>query len=219
VQRFLAGLADHLSGASVVKVHGVLRVALSDAERFGLVSRNVAKLVRPPTVAAPERRSLTLEEARRFLSVVRSDRLEGVFVLGLALGLRRGELLGLRWDDVDLPARTLTVARALQRADGELRIVQPKTQRSRRVLPLPEVVVAALERQRARQAAERLRAPCWRDEGLVFASTVGTPLEPPTSTGGSRSSVGRPNCRGCGSMTSGTAARRSCSHRASSRGR
>ncbi len=178
VQRFLASLGESLSTASVTKVHGVLRVALSDAERMDLVVRNVAKSVRPPAIKMQERRSLTVQEAQRFLEVVEPDRLEGVFVLCLTLGLRRGEVLGLRWDDIDPARRTLTVARSLQRVGGELRMVEPKTARSRRVLPLSELALRALERQRVRQAGERLKAEVWRDSGLLFASTIGTPLEP-----------------------------------------
>lgn len=179
VQRFLASLGDDLSAATVTKVHGVLRVALSDAERLDLVTRNVAKSVRPPSIREPERRSLDVEEARRFLDVASGDRLECVFVLGLTLGLRRGEVLGLRWRDVDMAARTLQVVQALQRAEGQLMLVAPKTKRSRRLLPLPETAVVALERHRVRQVAERLKAGAiWTDSGLVFTSTVGTPMEP-----------------------------------------
>ena len=179
VQTFLASRSELVAPATVVKIHAVLRSALSDAERLDLVVRNVAKSVRSPSLAKPERRVLTVDEAKRLLALAAENRLEGVFVVGLTLGLRRGEILGLRWPDVDLENRVLHVRQAVQRAGGSLRIVEPKTHRSRRVLPIPAITVPAFERQRARQAAERLAAgPDWQDNGLVFASTLGTPMEP-----------------------------------------
>jgi integrase len=99
--------------------------------------------------------------------------------VALYLGLRRGELLGLRWADVDLDIGRLEVVQTLQRVDGRLQFVRPKTRRSERTIPLPPVVVSALREHRARQAKERLAAGrCWTDSGLVFTSRVGTPLEP-----------------------------------------
>ncbi|WP_211210872.1 tyrosine-type recombinase/integrase [Sporichthya polymorpha] len=179
VQLFLAARAEVVAPATVVKIHAVLRSALSDAERLDLIARNAAKAARSPSLAKPERRVLTVEEAKRLLTAAASNRLEGVLVVALTLGLRRGEILGLRWSDVDLDNRVLHVRQAVQRAGGSLRIVEPKTHRSRRVLPIPAVAVPAFERQRARQAAERLAAgPAWQDNGLVFASTLGTPMEP-----------------------------------------
>jgi integrase len=107
VQRFLAGLKGRLSPASVIKVHAVLRVALSDAERMDLVPRNVAKAAKPPALGRQERRALTAEEARALLNALTEERLESLFVLALTTGLRRAELLGLRWADVDLEGRAL----------------------------------------------------------------------------------------------------------------
>ena len=100
-------------------------------------------------------------------------------VLALTTGLRRGELLALRWEDIDLESRQLRVSRALQRVDGELRIIQPKTATSTRVLVLPRLAIRYLREHRNRQNAERLRlGDAWRDHGLVFASSIGTPIEP-----------------------------------------
>jgi integrase len=144
-----------LSPATVVEVHGVLRNALADAERMDLVSRNVAKSVRPATIRRTERRALTPEEARNLLRVVVGDRLEAVFVLALSTGLRRGELLGLRWADVDLDGGALFVRRALQRVDGALRFVAPKAHRSARPVPLPAVAAEATRAHRSRQARAR----------------------------------------------------------------
>ncbi|MCG5471163.1 site-specific integrase [Micromonospora sp. LAH09] len=179
VQRFLTGLRGKLAPASIIKVHAVLRVALADAERMDLVPRNVAKAAKPPALGRTERRALTPEEAKTLLSVLTGDQLESLFVLALATGLRRAELLGLRWSDVDLPGRALFVRQTLQRTDHGLVFVPPKTHRSARPLPLSALAVRALEAQRVRQAKERLAAgEVWSDLGPVFASTIGTAMEP-----------------------------------------
>jgi integrase len=100
-------------------------------------------------------------------------------VLALCLGLRRGELLGLRWADIDLDNGTLEVVQTLQRVDGALRYVPPKTGDSERTIPLPPLCVEALREHRQRQFAERANAwPNWQENGLVFPTRIGTPMEP-----------------------------------------
>jgi integrase len=179
VQAFLTRCRASVSPGTVGKIHAVLRAALADAERMDLVVRNVAKSVRVRAAQPREQRVLSIEEARRLLGAVRDDRLEGVFVLGLTLGLRRGEVLGLKWNDFDPVAGTLRVERAVQRTGGRLVVVEPKTPRSKRLLPVPGLTAAAIERQRARQARDRLRAgSTWHDLGFMFATSLGTPLEP-----------------------------------------
>ena len=122
---------------------------------------------------------MTVEEARRLIETIRGDRLEALWVCALTVGLRRGELLGLRWSDVDLAAGTLTVRQTLLRAGGQLHFAEPKTERSRRTVPVPEQTMALIRAHRRRQAAERLQAgERWQDFGLIFASTIGTPMEP-----------------------------------------
>ena len=99
--------------------------------------------------------------------------------MALTLGLRRGEILGLHWSDIDLDAATLRVNYALQRFDGKLHLVEPKTEKSRRALPLPSLLVAALRVHRSRQLEERLALGSdWQESGYVFVSTIGTPIEP-----------------------------------------
>jgi excisionase family DNA binding protein len=179
VQLMVSHLRESAAPASVVKIHGVLRNALADAERMDLVHRNVAKAVRSATLTRTERRALTPSEALALLSQLQGDRLEGLFILALSTGLRRGEVLGLRWQDIDLPGRALFVRQAVQRINGELRFVPPKTHRSTRSMPLSELTVSALTAQRARQAEDRLLVgAAWEDHGLVFATHLGTPLEP-----------------------------------------
>jgi len=180
VQAFLnAKLESGLSPRRVQYLHAVLRRALGVAERWGLVSRNVAKLVDPPRVPRHEIEPLTPEQARRLIEAAAEDRLRALWVTALATGLRQGELLALRWEDVDLDGRkTLRVRHTLARVDGKLKLLEPKTDRSRRSVSLPEVVVTALRAHRTRQRMERLVAGSrWQDTGHVFATTIGTPIE------------------------------------------
>jgi integrase len=163
----------------VQQVHAVLRNALQAAVREELIGRNVAKLVTVSGPAYEIDRGLTVHQARKLLAVSRADRLHALYVLALYLGLRRGELLGLRWADLDLTGGVLEVRQTLQRIDGELRAVSPKTRSSRRTVPLIQVCVEALRRHRQHQARERLAAgSAWQDTGYVFTSTTGTPIEP-----------------------------------------
>ena len=180
IRRLLEAKADSgLSTATVRHIHAMVRNVLADAEREELVARNAAKLVRPPALTRPERRALTMKEAQALLASIRGDRLEALWVCALSLGLRRGELLGLRWIDVDQVAKTISVRQALLRVDGRLVLDRPKTSRSARTIPAPDVVLKQLREHRTRQIAEQLRAgERWRDSGLVFTSAVGTPLEP-----------------------------------------
>lgn len=170
-----------LSSSSVRYIHAVLHRALKQALRWGLVPRNVTDAVDIPKLVREEVRALSPEEARQFLAAARGDRFEALYVLALSCGLRRGEILGLKWTDMDLGAKgTLRVVRQLQRMrDGSgLKFTAPKSGKGRAVR-LPKRAVEALKAHRAHQAKEKLRAgSLYGDEGLVFATEVGTPLEP-----------------------------------------
>jgi integrase len=118
------------------------------------------------------------DQARAILGAVRGDPLEALFTVALALGLRQGEALALRWEDVDLSRGAVSVAATLQRVNGALVRTEPKTRRSRRTLPLTSVAAEALRTHRVRQIEERLLAgDRWDDRGLVFTTSVGTPLD------------------------------------------
>ncbi len=171
-----------LSSRTVRYCHAVLRNALSKAHRDGLVGRNVAKLAEPPK-QNPTRRvePLSPEDARRFLTAVKGHRLESLYAVALALGLRRGEALGLEWAAVDLDKGTLSVTQTVKRVKGKGLLVErsAKTQNSLRMLPLPLFAISSLIAHRDRQEQERILAgERWRERGLVFTSTIGTPLEP-----------------------------------------
>ncbi len=181
VRKLLADkTAAGLSPRSVQIIHGTLRTMLAEAVREELVVRNVASIVRPPPVAHVEVKPWSAEEASRFLAASSGHRLHALFAVGVALGLRRGELLALHWSDVDLDAGLIHVRRTVQRLP-QIGLVHgpPKTSRSRRTVPLPASSGDVLRAHRARQAAERLAAgPAWVDSGLVFTSTAGTVIEP-----------------------------------------
>jgi len=122
---------------------------------------------------------LTPDEVHALLDAAKGDRFEAILTVAIAVGLRRGEALGLKWSDIDLDAAVLRVRRALVYVDGDLRFVDPKSKRSRRTIPLPSVSIHALREHRRRQAAQRLAAgPDWDDEDLVFPSATGGPMDP-----------------------------------------
>ena len=180
VRQFVAGLErSGMSVRGVQQAHGVLRNALEHAVRDEFVLRNVAKLVQVKTPRYDVGRGLSVEQARALLKATKGDRFHALYVLAVYLGLRRGELLGLRWADIDLDEGTLTVRHTLQRVNGELIFKEPKTRSSRRTVPLPGPCLDALKSHATKQAAERLAAGTrWIDEDMVFGTRVGTPLEP-----------------------------------------
>jgi integrase len=181
VQAFLnAKSRQHLSPRTVAYIRAVLRQALGQAERWGMVTRNVARLAEPPRVPRREVRPLSPVQARQFLDAIRSDRLEALYLVALGVGLRQGEILGLAWSDIDFEGATVTVRHALQRIDGSLELVEPKSVTSLRVVALPAIVLGALRAHRTRQLEDRLLAGSrWREDprGLVFTTTVGTPMD------------------------------------------
>jgi len=163
----------------VQQVHSVLRNALQAAVREELLQRNVAKLVQVSGVTYEVNRGVDTTQAKRLLDSAKEDRLEALYVLALYLGLRRGELLGLMWEDVDLEQKVLTVRRNLQRVGGQLRAVTPKTMRSRRTIPLIDLCVTALREHKERQDRERTAAgEKWSESSYVFATVRGTAIEP-----------------------------------------
>jgi integrase len=170
-------LASGLSPATVTYILAVLRRALGQAEKWQMVTRNVAKLVDAPRVQRQEVRPFTVEEVLRLLEVARGHRLYALFVLAVSLGLREGELLGLRWQDANFERGTLTVSVQLQTINGKQVLTEPKTARSRRTLQLPAFVLEVLQQHRANQILEKAQVgESWQEHGLVFPSSVGTPI-------------------------------------------
>jgi integrase len=168
-----------LSPTTVGHIRSVLRNALNRAVKWSLIARNPAALTDPPRRETQRVIPLKPDEARAALAAARGHRLEALISVGLFLGLRQGEILGLRWVDIDLDVGTLAVTQALQRIDGKLIVKAPKTKKSRRRLTLPASVVAALRAHRDRQAFERQAIGThWQETGFVFTTTIGTPLDP-----------------------------------------
>jgi len=167
-----------LSARSVLQVHKTLHRALGDAVRWRLLVRNPATGVRGPRFEAKEMTAWSVEECRRFLDRTSDDRLSALWLLALNSGMRRGELAGLRWQDVDLDAGTLAVTQQRTTADYRVVVAEPKA-RSRRVITLDASVIDALRAHRRRQLEERLAAgPGWADSEYVIVDEVGRPYHP-----------------------------------------
>lgn len=191
VDTMLAGLDLEPKGQR--NVLGFLGRVLDVALDRGHVLRNAARLVELPRVVRDEPATLSADDARRLMHAVAGDRLEALWVAALGTGLRMGELLGLRWEDIDLGGATLTVRYALVRIPakrgsdeaGEYRMDEPKTARSRRTVALPAFVVAAFQAHRARQLVERIAAGKETEDGLVFVTAPGHPSkQDPEGIGG-----------------------------------
>ncbi|TLQ46193.1 tyrosine-type recombinase/integrase [Streptomyces marianii] len=178
VRRMLAAVTVQASAATAKESHRVLRSALTAACREELISRNVVKLVPAPRVQPRELKPWSLEQTTTFLEAARKDPLYTAFVLAVTLGLRRGEILGLRWSDIDLEHRTLTVRNQLQRVQKELYEDTTKNRRTR-AIPIPLMCVAPLRWQRLRQAGQRAAAgESWHGGDYVFTTRTGRPVEP-----------------------------------------
>ncbi|GJF17719.1 site-specific integrase [Mycolicibacterium cyprinidarum] len=168
-----------LSDSTIRQTYTVLRAGLDDAVRDGLLARNPAAAVKRPGVARQEAKHLDAPDVTAVLRAAAGSRYHAALVLIASTGLRRGEVLALRWDRIDLDAGVLRVAATLGRVGGRLVISEPKTDRSRRAVPLSPAVVGLLRKHRAGQAAERLRAANqWTDSGLVFTTEFGGPVDP-----------------------------------------
>ncbi|MFN2582049.1 MAG: tyrosine-type recombinase/integrase [Candidatus Dormibacteria bacterium] len=178
-QLYANRLAAGLSPVSVHHIHATVHRALVHAVRWGLVTRNVADLVDPPRVQHREMLVLSPDQVRRLLEAAKDGPLEALVALAVSTGLRRGELLALRWRDVDLDAGVLGVVGTLQRDyNRKLVISETKTARSRRQVELSALAVAALRRHRAQQTEVRLLlGEEWDDHDLVFPNPFGKPQD------------------------------------------
>jgi integrase len=183
VNQVNALLADRLAAGSaprtVSHIRAVLRKALNDAVRADLLWRNVAALASAPLVPGRRLDPMSQDEAVAILAVTASTRIGALVATALFTGLRQGEILGLRWVDIDLDRGRLRVAGALQRFGGRFRLVEPKSASSRRTIPVPPPLLPILRSHRAAQAKAQLVAgSAWEESipGLVFTTTLGHPL-------------------------------------------
>lgn len=143
------------------------------------LARNVAALTKSPRVPKTEVKPLDRALARALLAAVAGHRLATLYRVALSLGLRKGEVIGPRWADVNWQAKTLVISGQIQRVAGKLERRVPKTEHSLRTIPIPEALIMALRcHQRAQEEERALMGEKWKEHGLVFPSEVGTPIEP-----------------------------------------
>jgi integrase len=180
VQRFLnAQLAAEQSLRNVHMMRQVLSAALTRATREELVSRNVARLAELPSWQPAEVQAWSADEALAFLRAARTDPLYPAFIFLLVYGMRRGEVLGLRWTDIDRDAAMIRVRQQLQRVDGRLQAGPVKTRAGNRDLPIVPLARQALVARQQKQEADREAfGRAWQDGGLVFTTRSGLPVEP-----------------------------------------
>jgi integrase len=176
----VVGLRRKGLGESTIRsAYTILRAVLDAAVRDGALGINPSAAIRRPKVTHREAHYLTPDQVADLLQAAEAGRYTSLFALLVHTGLRRGEALALRWTDVDLDGDALRVRWTLTRTSKGLQPGEPKTEKSRRVVPLPRSAVEVLRAHQMRQAAERVAAnEVWRDSGLVFTSEIGTPLEP-----------------------------------------
>lgn len=173
-----------LSPKTVRNVHVVIRKALSDAIRWGLAAVNAADNADPPKLrehGSGAMRTWTAGELARFLTILeeKAHPLHPLYLLAATTGMRRGEVLGLRWQDVELEMRTAAVNQTVISVAYQVRFSTPKTKSGRRVIALDTTTARVLQQHRVRQAATRLAmGPAWTDHDLVFARNDGEPLHP-----------------------------------------
>jgi integrase len=180
IQRFLnekhaAGLAPK----TVKHIRDVLRAALNVAVNdWELIEKNPARKAKPPDPERTELQVLDIDQARKFLELVNGHRLEALFSIALCLGPRQGEVLGLKWADIDFDGGRLNITGALKRVEGKLTKGKTKREVSNRTIALPAVILASLRKHQALQEQEREWAgDRWKETGYVFTTRIGTPIE------------------------------------------
>jgi integrase len=168
-------LEEGLSPRSVILIHAVLHRALENAVKWGLVPRNVTKLVSLPHVERYDAQILTTDQAVKLLEVARGSRIEAMILIALTTGMRRGELLALHWDDVDFEKGMVYVRRTTSWITGYgYKESEPKTKAGRRKIVLAKVALEALKEHRVHQSEARSKASDkWCENGIIFCSVYG----------------------------------------------
>jgi integrase len=166
-----------LAPGSVRLMHGILHKALDQAVRWGVIPRNVSKATTPPKPNPEEIRPLDAEQAKQILEASRENRLEALYVLAVTAGLRIGELLGLKWEDLDLGTGSLHVRRTRSQAKTGPTFTLPKNGKGRSIR-LTRRAVEVLKAHKVAQNTERLKAgSLWQEYSLVFCTHAGMPLD------------------------------------------
>jgi integrase len=182
IQKLYADMQTKGLSARVVRyTHSILNSALKKAVELDLLERNVAKFVTLPKQERRELNVLTADDTRRLLQSLASERLSTLFSFAIATGMRPQEYCGLQWECVDLERAVVSIKRAIvwSRKGAGWTFAEPKTSKSRRLIPLPKTLVDELKIHKKQRLEERMRlGPAWQDHDLVFPSEIGTPLHP-----------------------------------------
>ena len=159
-------------------IRSVLVQATNQAMKWRIVTRNEAAMSTPVTVHRSDGRSLSPAQAKQLMETLATAPMGALFTVMLTTGMRRGEAIGLRWEDVNLKKGVISVRQQVQRINGELKATEVKTERSRRSINLAKPTVMALKEHQTVQKRERLASPAWTETGYVFTTGLGTPLDP-----------------------------------------
>ena len=181
IQGVYADILDRgLSNTTVVQLHRILKEALSHAVKWGVLVRNVADATSPPKIKREQMDMWSLDTIHRFLDLAPQSRFGDLHQFAVLTGLRRSEICGLKWDNVDLVISRISVVATLQRIKGHGLVVgQPKTARSRRSVALAPETVDLLHAVRGRQIEQSLEyGPLWQNTGYVFTRSDGSPVAP-----------------------------------------
>jgi integrase len=174
---------EPLAGITVHHIGSVLRQALALAVDMGVLARNPAVRVKLPAPTSPEKRALNGEEIATVTKATENSYLHTLILLGAATGARRGELLALRWQDVDLETGKVSICRSLEETRAGLRFKEPKTRAGRRTLVLPTYALRALIRHKGQQSEQRLQlGPAWHELDLIVCHPDGTAIRPSTAS-------------------------------------
>jgi integrase len=185
IQRLYAELlARGLSGGTILNLHLVLTQAFAQATRWGMIPANPVAGAQPPRPRRPEIAMVDPALAERILAATAGTFFELPAAIAIATGMRRGEILALRWSDLDPDLGVVHVRRSLQTSGGQLVFEEPKTRRSRRAVDIPALLLPYLVRQREAQAIRRERCASWVDPDLVIDAGNGRPLNPDTLSSG-----------------------------------
>ncbi|MBD1371250.1 site-specific integrase [Hazenella sp. IB182357] len=168
-----------VSPAYIQRIHSVLRRSLGHAVKWQLLTRNVALLTEPPKVRKKEITTFEIEEVKQFLTHSKDDRLYIAFVFAITTGLRRGEILGLRWKDINMETNTASIRKNLVLVKGKPTLQEPKTNGSVRLITLPSMIMQVLKDHKKVQNQEKSQAgEAYQDNGLIIATSFGTPVDP-----------------------------------------
>ncbi|TDW02176.1 tyrosine-type recombinase/integrase [Pseudobacillus badius] len=173
-------LDDGYSGAYIRQMHNLLNQAFDQAVRWSLIKVNPVKNAKPPKIKSEEKLTWTVDETNLFLQRVKNNSLELPYLLAIFTGMRRGEVLGLKWDDIDLANKKIHIKRSLSYVSGEgIIFKEPKTQKSKRQISISKYVVDVLEQHKLKQKGlKEKHEGYYKDQGLVVCTQDGKPVDP-----------------------------------------